>query len=104
MVIEDIVNKCEKIMSEIQKLSRTRFPYLKKFKKGKLFREVRKVNKLLKEIESKDVTKDNDLLYLGAALVTKVFEKIKQKVRINNLGGKEGWKFKLKSLIKTWGD
>ena len=33
------------------------------------------MNELLKKIESKDVTKDNDLFYLEAALVTKVFEK-----------------------------
>ena len=39
----------------------------RKAEKGKLFTEVRKVNKLLKKIESKDVTKDNDLFYLGAA-------------------------------------
>ena len=37
------------------------------------------MNELLKKIESKDVTEDNDLFYLGAALVTKVFEKNKTK-------------------------
>ena len=44
-----------------------------------MFTEVRKVNELLKNIESNDVTEDNDLFYLGAALVTKVFEKNKTK-------------------------
>ena len=39
-----------------------------------MFTEVRKVNELLKKIESEDMTEDNDLFYLGAALVTKVFE------------------------------
>ena len=38
------------------------------------------------------MTEDNDLLYLGAALVTKAFEKNKKKVRRNSLGGKENWK------------
>ena len=37
------------------------------------------MNELLKKIESKDVTEDNELLYLGAALVTKVFKKTKTK-------------------------
>ena len=37
------------------------------------------MNELLKKIESKDVTGDNDLFYLRAALVTKVFEKTKTK-------------------------
>ena len=45
-----------KIISEIRKLDRTRLPCLKKIEKGKLFTEVRKVNELLKKIESKDVT------------------------------------------------
>ena len=38
---------------------------------------MRKVNDLLNKIESKDVTQDNDLFYLGVALVNKVFEKNK---------------------------
>ena len=68
-----------KNMSEIRKLDKTRLPCLRKVEKGKLFTEVRKVSELLKKIESKDVTEDNDLFYLGAALVTKVFEKNKTK-------------------------
>ena len=48
------------------------------------------MNELLKKIKSKDVTEDNDLFYLGAALVTKAFEKITQKERRNSLGGKSG--------------
>ena len=87
-------------MSEIRKLGRTRLPCLRKVKKGKLFTKVRKVNKLLKKIESKDVTEDNDLFYLEAALMTKVFEKNKKKVRRNSLSKKENWKVKLKSLTK----
>ena len=66
-------------MLEIRNLDRARLPCLRKAEKGKLFTEVRKVNKLLKKIESKDVTKDNDLFYLGATLVTNVFEKTKTK-------------------------
>ena len=46
--------------------------------KGKLFAEVRKVNLHLKKIELKDLTEDNDLFYIGAKLVTKVFEKNKR--------------------------
>ena len=46
--------------------------------KGKLFTEVRKVNELLKKIELKDLTEDNDLFYIGAKLVTKVFENNKR--------------------------
>ena len=87
-------------MSEIRKLDRTRLPCLRKVKKGKLFTKVRKVNKLLKKIESKDVTEDNDLFYLEAALMTKVFEKNKKNVRRNSLSKKENWKVKLKSLTK----
>ena len=87
-------------MSEIRKLDRTRLPCLRKVKKGTLFTKVRKVNKLLKKIESKDVTEDNDLFYLEAALMTKVFEKNKKKVRRNSLSKKENWKVKLKSLTK----
>ena len=68
-----------KSMSEIRKLDRKRLPCLRKVAKGKLLTGVRKVNELLKKIESKDVTKDNDLFYLGAALVTIVFEKNKTK-------------------------
>ena len=94
-----------KNMFKIQKLDRTRLSYLRKVEKGKLSKEIRKVNELLKTIESIDVTEHNDLFYLGAALVTKVFERrLKQKVRTNNLGGKEDWKVKLKSLTKIWGD
>ena len=52
-------------------VDRTRLPFLRKVEKGKLFTEVRKVNELLKKIKSKDVNEDNELLYLGAALVTK---------------------------------
>ena len=62
-------------MSEIRKLERTRLPCLRKVQKRKLFTEVRKVNELLKKTESKEVTEDNDLFYLGAALVTNVCEK-----------------------------
>ena len=46
--------------------------------KGKLFTEVRKVKLHLKKIELKDLTEDNDLFYIGAKLVTKVFEKNKR--------------------------
>ena len=68
-------------MSEILKLDRTRSPCPIKVEKLKLFTKVRKVNELKKKIESKDVTEDNDLCYLGAASVTKVLKKIKQKVK-----------------------
>ena len=66
-------------MSEIQELDKTRLHCLKKVEKGKLFTEVRTVNYLLKKIESKDVTENNDLFYLGAALVAKVFKKNEKK-------------------------
>ena len=67
-----------KNMSEIQKLDRTRLSCLRKVEKRKMFTEVRKVNEFLKKIESKDVTEDNESLYLGVILVTKVFEKNKR--------------------------
>ena len=99
MVVEDIGNRHEnskfgfrikkelqedekemvKNMSEIRKLDRTRLPCLRKVEKGKLFTEVRKGNELLNKTESKHVTEDNDLFYLGVALVNKVFEKTKTK-------------------------
>ena len=79
-----------------------------KVEKGKRFSEVRKVNQLLKKIESKDVTEDNNLVYLGAALVTKALEKNKTKgeksLSEESLGEKEDWKVKLKSLTKIWRD
>ena len=64
-------------MSEIRKLDRTRLPHLRKVEKEELIAEVRKVDELLKKIESKEVTDDKD--YLGTELVTKVFEKNKTK-------------------------
>ena len=66
-------------MPEIRKLDKTRLPCLRKVEKGKLFTEVRKVSELLHKTESKDVTEDNDLFYLGVALANKVFEKTKTK-------------------------
>ena len=69
--------KILKNMSEIRKLNRTRLSCLRNVEKGKLFTEVRKVNELLRKIKLNGVTEDNDLFYLGAALVTKVFEKNK---------------------------
>ena len=67
------------LVSKIRKLDRTRLPCLRKVEKGKLFTEARKVNEFLKKIKLKKATEDNDLLYLGAILVTKVFEKKKTK-------------------------
>ena len=81
VVVEDIGNRHENVefgfrikeelqedekemlknMSEIRKLDRRRLPCLRKVEKRKLFTEVRKVNELLKKIELKDVTEDNDL-------------------------------------------
>ena len=51
---------------------------------------------LLKKIESKDLRENNNLFYLGAALVTKVFEKDKTK------GEKKQpwWKRRLESQVK----
>ena len=101
MVVEDIGNRHENVefgsrikeelqkdesekemlknMSEIRKLDRTGLQCFRKVENRKLFTEVRKANKLLKKIESKDVTEDNDLFYLTAALVTTVFERAKTK-------------------------
>ena len=53
-----------KIISEIRKLHRTRLTCLSKVEKGKRFTEVRKLNELLKKIDLKDMTEDNDLFYL----------------------------------------
>ena len=61
------------------------------------------MNELLKKIELKDGAENNDLFYLGAALVTKEFEKNKTRVRRNSVGGKD-WKVKLKNLTKICGD
>ena len=61
--------------SETGELDRTRLPCLRMIEKGKLVTKVRKVNGLLIKIESKGVTKYNDLFYLGSALVNKVFKK-----------------------------
>ena len=83
-------------MSEIRKLDRRRLPCPRKIGKGKLFTEVRKVNELLKKIEWKDVTEDNNLFYLGATLVTKVFEKTKVKRKKKQTW----WKGRLESQVK----
>ena len=85
-----------KNMSDIRKLDRTRLPCLRKVEIGKLFTEVRKVNEVLKKIESKDVTEDNDLFYLGAALVAKVFEKNTPKREKEQ----PWWKRRLESQVK----
>ena len=50
--------------------------------------------------EPNDMTDDNGLFYLGAALATKDLKTTKQKVKRNDLGGKDDWKVKL----KIWGD
>ena len=83
-------------MSEIRKLDRTRLPCLRKVEKAKLLTEIRKVNDLLNKIESKDVTEDNDLFYLGVALVNKVFEKNKT----NGEKKQPWWKRRLESPVK----
>ena len=93
-----------KNMSQIRKPDGTRLPCLRKVAKGKLFKEVRTVNQLLKKIESKDVTEGNDLFYLGVTMVTKVFEKNKTSGDKKGLGGKEDWKVKSKILTKIWED
>ena len=54
------------------------------------------MNELLKKLNSKDVTEDNDLFYLGAALVTKVFEKKKRKGEKKQLW----WNKRLESQVK----
>ena len=80
-----------KNMSEIWKLDRTRLLCLRKLEKGKLFTEVRKVNELLKKIESKELTEDIDLFYLGSALMTKVLKaktKGEKKVLVEKKTGK----------------
>ena len=82
-------------MSEIRKLDRTRLPCLRKVEKGKLLTEVRNVNELLKKIESEDLTADNNLFYIEAALVTKVFKKKKIKGE-----KKSWWKRRLESQVK----
>ena len=79
-------------MSEMRK----RLPSLIKFENGKLFTEVRKLNELLKKIEPKDVTENNDLFYLGAALVTKVFESNKTRSEKKQ----PWWKRRLESQVK----
>ena len=56
-----------KNMSKIQKLDRTRLPCLIK------------LNDLWIKIESKDVTEDNNLFFLGAAALATAFEKNKTK-------------------------
>ena len=83
-------------MFKIQKLDKTRLSYLRKVEKGKLSKEIRKVNELLKTIESIDVTEHNDLFYLGAALVTKVFERTKTKGE----NKQPWWKRRLESQVK----
>ena len=62
------------------------------------------MNELLKKLKPKDVTEDNDLFYLGAALVTKVFEKNKRKGEKKQLWWNKDWKVKSKNLKKIWGD
>ena len=85
-----------KNMSEIRKLDRTRLPCLRKVEKAKLLTEIRKVNDLLNKIESKDVTEDNDLFYIGVALVNKVFEKNKT----NGAKKQPWWERRLESPVK----
>ena len=83
-------------MSEIWKLDRARLPCIRNVEKERLSIDERKVNELLKKTKLKDVTEDNDLFYVGAALVTEVFEKNKAK------GEKKQpwWKRRLESQVK----
>ena len=85
-----------KNMSEIWKLDRARLPCIRNVEKERLSIDERKVNELLKKTKLKDVTEDNDLFYVGAALVTEVFEKNKAK------GEKKQpwWKRRLESQVK----
>ena len=62
------------------------------------------MNELLTKIESKDLTWNNDLFYLGAALVTRVFENTKTKGKKKQPLWKDEQTVKLNSLIKIWGD
>ena len=95
--------KNAKNMSEICMLYRTWLPCLSKVKKGKLFTEVRKVNEVLKKIESKDVTEDNDLFYQWTTLVTEVFEKNKTKGEKIQLWWKRILESQVKELNKNLG-
>ena len=83
-------------MSEIRKIDRARLPCLRKVAKENLLTEVRRVDESLKKIESKHVAKDNDLFYLEAAFVTKVFDKTKIKVEKKQ----SWWKRRLESQVK----
>ena len=85
-----------KNMSEIRKIDRARLPCLWKVAKENLLTEVRRVDESLKKIESKHVAKDNDLFYLEAAFVTKVFDKTKIKVEKKQ----SWWKRRLESQVK----
>ena len=85
-----------KNMSEIRKIDRARLPCLRKVAKENLLTEVRRVDESLKKIESKHVAKDNDLFYLEAAFVTKVFDKTKIKVEKKQ----SWWKRSLESQVK----
>ena len=53
------------------------------------------MNESLKRIKSEDVTEHNNLFYLGAALVTKAFEKNKRK----NEKKQSWWKRRLESHV-----
>ena len=88
-----------KNMSEIRKLDRTRLPCLRKVEKAKLLTEIRKVNDFLNrtsEWSFNDVTEDNDLFYIGVALVNKVFEKNKT----NGAKKQPWWERRLESPVK----
>ena len=54
------------------------------------------MNELLRKIKPKDMTEDNDLFYLGAALVTKVSENDKTKGE----NKQPWWKRRLESQVK----
>ena len=80
--IKNKFKKKKKKKKEIWKLNRTRLPCLRNVEKGKLFTEVRKMNELLKKIESKDVLKKKKRYKLKKKGKRKVKEEILPRIRV----------------------
>ena len=90
----EIVRRIEEIMLESD---RRRLPALKGVGKRKIQIEVKKVDSVLKKIESENITSTNSLVYAGAVVVT---ERLGVKLKLKEDVREPMWKRRLEGQIK----
>ena len=85
------------VMKRIMSEKKTTLSSLRSKDWGTVKSETEKVNDLLKNIPTKNITELNDLIYSGAKLV---FEKIEVPLETTNKKSKPVWELRLKSQIR----